>query len=153
MLVAFDQHSADFGLDHLEYDLTPIEFLLGQSRIRPNQLFQLVKALVAYVEEGRFPDIVDLAANVMDWERIRHVPVENDDGQLVVPVGPGVFVVVYVAPAPGPVILIIDTVDGGTDGVSYDIEVSIDCSDSTDLDGDGVGAGGPDRLWLHRLQR
>ncbi len=28
-------------------------------------------------------DIVDLAANVMDWERIRHIPVENDDGTLV----------------------------------------------------------------------
>jgi len=28
-------------------------------------------------------DIVDLAANVMDWERIRHIPVESDDGGLV----------------------------------------------------------------------
>ncbi|MCA9690917.1 MAG: CBS domain-containing protein [Myxococcales bacterium] len=28
-------------------------------------------------------DIVDLAANVMDWEHIRHVPVEDDDGRLV----------------------------------------------------------------------
>ena len=28
-------------------------------------------------------DIVDLAANVMDWERIRHIPVESDDGRLV----------------------------------------------------------------------
>ena len=28
-------------------------------------------------------DIVDLAANVMDWERIRHVPVEDDTGRLV----------------------------------------------------------------------
>ncbi len=28
-------------------------------------------------------DIVDLAANVMDWERLRHVPVESDDGSLV----------------------------------------------------------------------
>ena len=28
-------------------------------------------------------DLVDLAANVMDWERVRHVPVENDDGTLV----------------------------------------------------------------------
>ena len=28
-------------------------------------------------------DIVDLAANVMDWERIRHVPVEDDEGRLV----------------------------------------------------------------------
>ena len=28
-------------------------------------------------------DLVDLAASVMTWEHIRHVPVENDEGQLV----------------------------------------------------------------------
>ena len=28
-------------------------------------------------------DIVDLAASLMDWERIRHLPVESEDGQLV----------------------------------------------------------------------
>src|SRR5690606_35890872 len=28
-------------------------------------------------------DLVDLAATLMDWERIRHVPVEDDDGHLV----------------------------------------------------------------------
>ncbi len=28
-------------------------------------------------------DLVDLAANLMDWERIRHVPVEDRDGKLV----------------------------------------------------------------------
>ncbi|MHC4922510.1 MAG: CBS domain-containing protein [Planctomycetota bacterium] len=28
-------------------------------------------------------DLVDLAASMMDWERIRHVPVEDSDGQLV----------------------------------------------------------------------
>ena len=46
------------------------EFLLGQSRIRPQQLFQLVKALAAYVEEGRFPDIVDLAAASQIAQRV-----------------------------------------------------------------------------------
>jgi ATP-dependent DNA helicase RecQ len=46
------------------------EFLLGQSRVRPQQLFQLVKALVAYVEEGRFPDIVDLAASAQLAQRV-----------------------------------------------------------------------------------
>ncbi len=30
----------------------------------------------------RADDIVDLAANVMDWERIRHMPVEDDHGRL-----------------------------------------------------------------------
>jgi CBS domain-containing protein len=28
-------------------------------------------------------DLVDLAANVMDWEHVRHVPVEDDEGCLV----------------------------------------------------------------------
>jgi len=28
-------------------------------------------------------DLVDLAANVMDWEHVRHVPVEDDEGHLV----------------------------------------------------------------------
>ncbi|MCA9648883.1 MAG: CBS domain-containing protein [Myxococcales bacterium] len=28
-------------------------------------------------------DLVDLAASMMDWERIRHVPVEDDEGRLV----------------------------------------------------------------------
>ncbi|MBW2382547.1 MAG: ATP-dependent DNA helicase RecQ [Deltaproteobacteria bacterium] len=46
------------------------EFLLGQSRVRPAQLFQLVKALVAYVEEDRFPDIQDLAASSQLAQRV-----------------------------------------------------------------------------------
>ncbi len=45
------------------------EFLLGQSRVRPAQLFQLVKALVAWVEEERLPDIVDLAASAQIAQR------------------------------------------------------------------------------------
>jgi CBS domain-containing protein len=28
-------------------------------------------------------DLIDLAASVMDWEHVRHVPVENSDGELV----------------------------------------------------------------------
>ena len=28
-------------------------------------------------------DLVDLAASMMDWEKIRHVPVEDDEGRLV----------------------------------------------------------------------
>ncbi len=28
-------------------------------------------------------DVIDLAASLMNWERIRHLPVEDDDGQLV----------------------------------------------------------------------
>ena len=46
------------------------EFLLGQSRVRPQQLIQMVKALVAYVEEGRFPDIIDLAASAQLAQRV-----------------------------------------------------------------------------------
>lgn len=46
------------------------EFLQSQSRVRPQQLFQLVKALVAYVEEGRFPDVIDLAASAQLAQRV-----------------------------------------------------------------------------------
>jgi ATP-dependent DNA helicase RecQ len=46
------------------------EFLQSQSRVRPQQLFQLVKALVAYVEEGRFPDVMDLAASAQLAQRV-----------------------------------------------------------------------------------
>ena len=56
-------------LHHME-DRNIHEFLQGQSRIRPNQLYQLVKTLVAYVEEGRFPDIVDLAASAQLAQRV-----------------------------------------------------------------------------------
>jgi ATP-dependent DNA helicase RecQ len=56
-------------LHHME-DRDIHEFLLSQSRIRPNQLYQLVKTLVAYVEEGRFPDIVDLAASAQLAQRV-----------------------------------------------------------------------------------
>ena len=28
-------------------------------------------------------DIIDLAANVMDWKHVRHVPVENNEGELI----------------------------------------------------------------------
>jgi CBS domain-containing protein len=31
----------------------------------------------------RTGDVIDLAASLMDWEHIRHVPVEDDDGRLV----------------------------------------------------------------------
>ena len=56
-------------LHHME-DRNIHEFLQSQSRIRPNQLYQLVKTLVAYVEEGRFPDIVDLAASAQLAQRV-----------------------------------------------------------------------------------
>ena len=46
------------------------EFLQAQSRVRPPQLYQLVKTLVAYVEEGRFPDIIDLAASAKLAQRV-----------------------------------------------------------------------------------
>ena len=28
-------------------------------------------------------DLLDLAASIMDWKRVRHVPVESDDGRLI----------------------------------------------------------------------
>ena len=36
-------------------------------------------------------DIVDLAANIMDWKNIRHIPVEDEKGNLVGLVTSGMF--------------------------------------------------------------
>ena len=41
---------------------------------------QLMRTDLYTVNEN---DLVDLAAHIMDWKRIRHVPVENDEGYLV----------------------------------------------------------------------
>jgi ATP-dependent DNA helicase RecQ len=55
---------------HHDADREIHEFLLSQSRVRPHQLFQIVKALAAYVEEGRFPDLIDLAASAQSAQRV-----------------------------------------------------------------------------------
>jgi ATP-dependent DNA helicase RecQ len=47
---------------HHEMDRDIHEFLLSQSRVNPIQLFQVAKALAAYIEEQRDPGVVDLAA-------------------------------------------------------------------------------------------
>jgi ATP-dependent DNA helicase RecQ len=46
------------------------EFLASQSRVRPAQLYQLVRALTAWVEEGREPDILNLAASAQLAQRV-----------------------------------------------------------------------------------
>jgi len=49
-----------------------------------NRSYQTVSQLMATDLFTVHPnDLVDLAASVMDWKHIRHVPVENDDGRLV----------------------------------------------------------------------
>lgn len=47
---------------HHDMDRQIHEFLLSQSRVNPIQLFQVAKALAAYVEENRDPDVIDLSA-------------------------------------------------------------------------------------------
>lgn len=49
-----------------------------------NRSYQTVSQLMATdLFTVRPNDLVDLAASVMDWKHIRHVPVEDDDGRLV----------------------------------------------------------------------
>jgi ATP-dependent DNA helicase RecQ len=48
---------------HHDMDRQIHEFLLSQSRVNPIQLFQVAKALAAYIEEKRDPDIIDLSAS------------------------------------------------------------------------------------------
>ncbi len=57
-----DGRRAHCILLHHEMDRDIHEFLLSQSRVNPMQLFQVAKALAAYVEEQRDPDVKDLAA-------------------------------------------------------------------------------------------
>ncbi len=46
------------------------EFLAGQSRVRPTQLYQLVRALTAWMDEDRQPDINNLAASAQLAQRV-----------------------------------------------------------------------------------
>lgn len=49
-----------------------------------SQSYQMVSHLMATdLFTVRPDDLIDLAASVMDWKHIRHVPVEDDDGRLV----------------------------------------------------------------------
>jgi ATP-dependent DNA helicase RecQ len=57
-----DGRRAHCILLHHEMDRDIHEFLLSQSRVDPIQLFKVAKALAAYVEEKRDPDVTDLAA-------------------------------------------------------------------------------------------
>ncbi|MDH4151634.1 MAG: hypothetical protein OEV67_14115 [Betaproteobacteria bacterium] len=76
MLVAFDQHSADFGLDHLEYDLTPIEFLLGQRNLYARVTAGLVQFLQLLERALHITEILALsgvrrgqAVNILLWQQ------------------------------------------------------------------------------------
>ncbi len=57
-----DGRRAHCILLHNEMDRDIHEFLLSQSRVNPVQLFQVAKALAAYIEEQREPDIIEVAA-------------------------------------------------------------------------------------------
>jgi ATP-dependent DNA helicase RecQ len=68
--VGRDGKRAHCILLHNEMDRDIHEFLLNQSRVNPNQIFSVAKALAAYIEEGRDPDIVDLAASAQVSQRV-----------------------------------------------------------------------------------
>jgi ATP-dependent DNA helicase RecQ len=68
--VGRDGKRANCILLHDGVDRNIHEFLLSQSRTAPAQLYQVADALVAYVEEGREPDLVDLAASARVAQRV-----------------------------------------------------------------------------------
>ncbi len=68
--VGRDGKRANCILLHDGVDRNIHEFLLSQSRTAPAQLYQVADALVAYVEEGRKPDLVDLAASARVAQRV-----------------------------------------------------------------------------------
>jgi ATP-dependent DNA helicase RecQ len=65
-----DGRRAHCILLHHDMDRDIHEFLLSQSRVNPVQLFQVAKALAAYIEEDRDPDVVDLAASANVSQRV-----------------------------------------------------------------------------------
>lgn len=68
--VGRDGKRANCILLHDSVDRNIHEFLLSQSRTSPTQLYQVAAALAAYVEEGREPDVVDLAASARVAQRV-----------------------------------------------------------------------------------
>lgn len=68
--VGRDGKRANCILLHDSVDRNIHEFLLNQSRTSPTQLYQVAAALAAYVEEGREPDAIDLAASARVAQRV-----------------------------------------------------------------------------------
>jgi ATP-dependent DNA helicase RecQ len=68
--VGRDGKRANCILLHDSVDRQIHEFLLSQSRTSPAQLYQVADALAAYVEEGREPNTIDLAASSRVAQRV-----------------------------------------------------------------------------------
>ncbi|MCP4038801.1 MAG: ATP-dependent DNA helicase RecQ [bacterium] len=68
--VGRDGKRAHCILLHNEMDRNIHEFLLSQSRVNPVQLFQVANALAAFVDEGRGPDLINLAASSRVAQRV-----------------------------------------------------------------------------------
>ncbi len=68
--VGRDGKRANCILLHDSVDRNIHEFLLSQSRTSPTQLYQVAAALAAYVEEGREPDAINLAASARVAQRV-----------------------------------------------------------------------------------
>lgn len=68
--VGRDGKRAHCILLHNEMDRNIHEFLLSQSRVNPSQIFQVATALAHYVDEGRDPNTIDLAASSRVSQRV-----------------------------------------------------------------------------------
>lgn len=61
----------------------------GSWRDRVNTVEQIMTTDLVTVQDG---DLAELVAHIMDWRKIHHVPVENDDGEVVGLITAGVLV-------------------------------------------------------------
>ncbi|MDP6977986.1 MAG: RecQ family ATP-dependent DNA helicase [Myxococcota bacterium] len=68
--VGRDGKRAHCILLHNEMDRNIHEFLLSQSRVNPVQLFQVANGIAAFLDEGREPDIINLAASSRVAQRV-----------------------------------------------------------------------------------
>ncbi|MFK7898227.1 MAG: RecQ family ATP-dependent DNA helicase [Myxococcota bacterium] len=88
-----DGKRANCILLHDSTDRQIHEFLLSQSRVNPMQLFQVARALAEYVEEGREPDTIELAASARVAQRVTAAVVAMFESAGLIEMGKGKVVI------------------------------------------------------------
>ncbi len=96
--VGRDGKHANCILLHDGVDRQIHEFLLSQSRTAPGQLYQVSDALVAYTEEGREPDLLDLAASARVAQRVTAAAVAMFESAGLVRIGKDKEIETLIAP-------------------------------------------------------
>ena len=81
--VADPRVTSEIARFNLEADLTPRALTADCFRRMEEEIAEVVCLVREGARAHRPDDLVDLAASVMHWRHVRHVPVEDDEGRLV----------------------------------------------------------------------